>query len=414
LQRELIDKLKSEKSKLKLKDKIKQASFFYHANAKIKAHLQEQESAKEIAFYKRMLKKRGMVLPDKSVLSQYLADRLTKRDIHPCKKSKGDLHIFLTYQLNNWESVLLPALKPFGKVSEFEWRMHGFDIKSENWIEKRRNMNKTMLDYFHKVNSEEKVDIVVAYLSGYTCDPAILREMGQSGSIILNFCWDDKLGFRGKKIGDRWTGTAAIASAVDLNLTNAPESCNKYFAEGGLSMFWPEAAHPSIHKPYDIPFEFDVSVLGGNYGWRPDFVKSLHNMGIKVNCYGNGWPGGPLSNEESVKLYSKSRINLGFSGVGHSKNLLCLKGRDFEVPMSGGLYLTQHNPELSLVYEIGTDILTYKNELDCYQKIKWVLENPSTAALIRKNGMNRALHDHTWENRFTEVFSLIGMLNNSI
>ena len=42
-----------------------------------------------------------------------------------------------------------------------------------------------------------------------------------------------------------------------------------------------------------------------------------------------------MSNEEMVKLYSCSRINLGFAGVGHSKKLMCREGRDFEVPMSG-------------------------------------------------------------------------------
>ena len=106
--------------------------------------------------------------------------------------------------------------------------------------------------------------------------------MEQIRAVIFNFNWDDKLGFHGRMVGGRWTGPAALASVVDVNLTNAPESCIKYFAEGGLAMFWPEAAHPDIHKPYDLPFEYDVSFVGGKYGWRPKFIARLQKMGIKV------------------------------------------------------------------------------------------------------------------------------------
>ena len=175
-------------------------------------------------------------------------------------------------------------------------------------------------------------------------------------------------------------------------------------------MFWPEAAHPDSHKPYDIPFDFDVSFIGKKYGWRPKFIARLLKMGINITCFGNGWGNGPLSDEEMIKLYSRSKINLGFAGVGHSKKLMCLKGRDFEVPMSEGLYLTQDNPELSLVYEVGKEIVTYKNEEDCADKIKQLLANPDEADKIRKAGRIRALRDHTWEKRFEDVFRLSGIM----
>ena len=125
------------------------------------------------------------------------------------------------------------------------------------------------------------------------------------------------------------------------------------------------------------------------------------------------WLGnGPLSDEEMIKLYSRSRINLGFAGSGYSKKLMCLKGRDFEVPMSGGLYLTQDNPELSLVYEVGKETMTYKDEKDSAEKIKWLFANPEEAAKIREAGRKRALKDHTWEKRFEEVFSIAGLLRD--
>lgn len=212
-------------------------------------------------------------------------------------------------------------------------------------------------------------------------------------------------------VGGRYTSTAAIASVVDLNLTNSPESIIKYRVHGGLGMYWPKGACHDIHKPYRTRFEFDVSFVRGKYGWRPKFVERLQKMDIKVTCFGNGWENGPLSNEEMVRLYSLSRINLGFAAVGHSKKLMCLKGRDFEVPMSGGLYLTQDNPELSLVYEVGKEIVTYQKVRDCAEKIRYLLDHPEEAAKIRKAGRERALKDHTWERRFERIFKMVGLLN---
>jgi len=395
---------------MRLRNEIKRIPLIYFANSYLKSRLQERKAKNELNYYHNKAAVNGEILPENDVISHLLKARLKKRGIKTNSKPKGELHIFLTYSLNNWENVLPIAIKPFGRISEFEWSVQGLNVKSKNWIDHRTQMNTMMLEYFHKVNSEVPVDVVVSYLSGYVCDPVVIQEMGKSGAIVFNFCWDDKLGFRGKKVGGRWSGPAALASVVDLNLTNSPESRIKYLGEGGLAMFWPEAANPYFHKPYELPFEYDVSVVGGNYGWRPSFVTKLRNMGVKVTCFGNGWPNGSLTDEETVKLYSRSRINLGFAGVGHSRKLMCLKGRDFEVPMSGGLYLTQDNPELSLVYEVGKEILTYKDEIDCAQKIKWLLENPDIANKIRHAGRARALKNHTWEKRFNSIFYLSGIV----
>ncbi len=372
--------------------------------------MQERCASREQAFYCEEARTKNLIVPEETELIGVLKKRFASRGIRLRAKSKGELHVFVAFALFNWEGVFPKALESFGKISTFEWHSLGFETLSEDWLKQRDTMNAVMLESFYKAHKEKPIDAVVGYLSGYTVSPNVLSEMAKCGVAIFNFCWDDKLYFRGKIMGGRWTGPAALASVVDLNLTNAPDSCIKYMVEGGLAMFWPEAAHHEMHKPYDVPFEFDVSFVGGKYGWRPRFIQKLQKLGIKVTCFGKGWENGPLSDEEMVKLYSRSRINIGFGGVGHSRKLMCLKGRDFEVPMSGGLYLTQDNPELSLVYEVGKEILTYKNEKDCAEKIQWLLANPEEAAKIRKAGRERALKDHTWEKRFEKVLRLAGIM----
>ena len=380
------------------------------AYAAFKGRQQERTAAADLEFYTRQAASLGIKVKEGAALAGALSQRLAGRGLYVTARAKGDLHVFLAYPLNNWESVLEKALRPFGKLTVFEWKSRGYDDMAADWGSRRDAMNAEMLDAFRRANAEMKVDVVVGYLSGWNTLPSVPAEMGKAGAVVLNFCLDDKLHFRGIRMGGRYLGPCDLAKEVDLNLTSAQESLVKYFVEGGLAMFWPEGAQPELHKPYELPFEFDVSFVGKNYGWRPAFIRNLRQAGIKVTCFGSGWENGPLSDERMIKLYSRSRINLGFSGIGYSKRLMGLKGRDFEVPMSGGLYLTQHNPELETLYKAGEEIFTYHDEKDCAETIKGLLADPARAERVRKAGRARALRDHTWERRFEDAFRLAGIL----
>jgi spore maturation protein CgeB len=111
-----------------------------------------------------------------------------------------------------------------------------------------------------------------------------------------------------------------------------------------------------------------------------------------------------------VRLYSRSRINLGFGGVEGHGETYCLKGRDFEIPMSGGLYLTEYHPELERVYDVGTEIVAYRGFDDLKAKIRHLLAKPDEAEAIRRAGFRRARRDHTWEMRFERLFSLMNLV----
>jgi hypothetical protein len=63
----------------------------------------------------------------------------------------------------------------------------------------------------------------------------------------------------------------------------------------------------------------------------------LREAGVHTEAFGPGWPSGPLSMEEMVRSWSRSRNNLSFRDVLGHKETYCLKERDFEIHMSGGL-----------------------------------------------------------------------------
>ena len=360
--------------------------------------------------YQKLAEDRGLGNVCEADIWQQVRARLQGRGEKRWPRAQGDLHIFLAYYLSNWESVLPQAFSTFGPVSTFEWRSRGFNDEGAEWPDKRDDMNRAMLAEFRRVSEREPIDVVIGYLSGHNTSAETVFQMAQNGAAVLNFCWDDKLRFPGRKVGGRFPSPAGIAHAVDLNVTNAPDSVAKYLVHGGLAVFAPEAAHPAIHRPFDLAFEYDITFIGNANGWRPFFMEELKHAGLGVECFGCGWPNGVLDDDDLVKMVSRSRINLGLGFNGNVRRLLSLKGRDFEVPMCGGLYLTQDNPELRLVYDVGQEIVTFSKPLDCARVAHELLEDPTRAEAIRRAGRRRALTEHTYEARWGRILRRAGLL----
>jgi len=381
------------------------------ANASLKSWLAERDAAATMRRYEQLARTNQWKVPSGEALRSALRSRIVERARRAdWPRPVGDLHIFLPYSLCNWEAVLPESLAPFGEVSVFEWRSQGFDELAPDWLQRRDEMNRAMLAAFESARRRRPIDVVVGYLSGNNVAPKVLQQMAEGGAVITNFCFDDKTCWPGVIRGGRHTSTAGIAQAVDLNLTSDPNGAVRYFAHGGLAMFHPEAADPGSYFPVDVGFEFDVSFVGACYGWRPRLIAGLHRSGINVTCFGKGWPRGAIANEQMNGVYARSRINLGCGGIGYSRSLLCLKGRDFEVPMAGALYLTQDNPELARVFDVGREILTYRDIDDCANTIRCLLQDSDRAADIRRGARMRSVKDHTYEARWSTVLRMLGAI----
>ena len=86
-----------------------------------------------------------------------------------------------------------------------------------------------------------------------------------------------------------------------------------------------------------------------------------------------------------------------------------IKGRDFEVPACRGLLLTQNVEALGDYYERESEVLTYNGFDDLVAKIRWAPDHPADAEMVREAGYRRVLRDHTYEQRFAEIFRQAGV-----
>jgi spore maturation protein CgeB len=362
---------------------------------------------REQDYYQKRFRQMEMAIPDDDTLRSELKKRFPL--IVP--KRKGELNIIALYHHYNWENYSLkPALEKFGQIRHYDW-FDKFNHQNKNWHKSiKAKMNRELINQVNKWMAEGRADIIFTYLSGELVEPETLRAIRNHGVPIINLALNDKEHFIGKIKNGRAWGTRDICRYFDLCWTSTQDALVKYCAEGTLPLYLPEGANPDIHKPYEVEKSIDVSFVGQCYGNRAAVIDELQRQGINVEAYGIGWSNGTLPTEEMVKMYSRSKINLGFGGVAGHKNIFCLKGRDFEIPMSGGFYLTEDHPELTVAFHPGEEILTYSGIEDLLQKIKHYLNHPAEAEAIRKKGYARALKDHSWEMRFDKLFHILGLL----
>jgi hypothetical protein len=357
--------------------------------------------------YETYFEERGLVIPDETAIRLAMKNRFP--DLRP--KPKGELRIFAVYHHYNWEDhSLKPALEKFGTVRHYDW-FETFNHRRKGWrTSGKREMNRDLAARIGRWVAEDRPDVIFTYLSGEVVSPETVQAIRVLGVPMIHFSLNDKEQFAGKVRGGLAFGSRDICRFFDLCWTSTEDALKKYCVEGAIPYHLPEGANPEIHRPWETEKTMDVSFVGQCYGNRPGIIRRLGEEGIRVEAFGYGWPNGPLSTEEMIRLYSKSRINLGFGGVAAHDDTFCLKGRDFEIPMSGGLYLTEYHPELEGVYDIGREIVAYGGFDDLMVKIRHLLTNPEEAEAIRRAGFRRARRDHTWEMRFERVFRLMNLL----
>jgi len=362
---------------------------------------------RELNHYNAMFESRHLSLPDDEAIQKTMKRKFP--NLKP--KGKGNLNIIAIYHNYNWENESLrPSLEKFGQVRHYDW-FEQFNHQRKDWHTSiKGKMNEDLLYQTKQWIKNDSTDVIFTYLSGELISPEAMQKLSSFGVQMINLALNDKESFIGKIINGQATGMLDICRYFDICWTSTEDALKKYCVEGAQPIYLPEGANPEIHKPYNLEKNIDVSFVGQRYGNRPAIIQALKDHGIHVEAFGKGWPTGPLSTEEMVKTYSRSKINLGFGGVAGHQDTFCLKGRDFEIPMSGGLYLTEYSPELERVFEIEKEILTYRTFDELVKKIQYLLDHPDEAEAIRKAGHRRAVSEHTWKMRFEKIFTLMGLI----
>jgi hypothetical protein len=272
-------------------------------------------------------------------------------------------------------------------------------------------MNELVLPALRQAHETRPVDWVFVYASGLEiAADTIERITAELGIPTVNLCLDDKQSWTGPFMGDHHAGQIGIASAFDLSWTSARVACEWYLVEGGRPLFMPEGFNAAVYQPSQIAQDIPVSFIGGAYGYRPAVVNYLLRHGVPLQTFGTGWPHSVWV-EDIVEIINRSVINLGMGGIGYTELLTNVKGRDFEIPgTGGGVYLTSFNPDLAQSFVVGGEILCYNNRDEMLELIRYYLAHPEEARAIAERGRERCLREHRWLHRYRKILKILGIL----
>lgn len=374
-----------------------------------------------------------------------------------------------SFQSNLWRNNLYQPLVDLGHdVVEFQYNLSETfqNLNPENAAQKsficknRPKVTKELLRQIKAANSEKPVDLFFSYFYDACVLPEAIDEIKEMGIKTVN--WYCNGSYQLHLVSE-------ISPHYDWCLVPEKFRIKDYVAMGANPIYCQEAANPNIYKQYNLPVEFDVTFVGQAYGDRPALIKYLLDNGIDVRVWGWGWKshssgingksthllsiasligkklmtssgwqlvgkeiknkihedlnmgkcsskmtlpssilGGVLSDKEMIQMYSRSKINLGFSTCGNTheseNRILQVRLRDFEVPMSGGFYMVEYMEELEEFFKIDEEIVCYIDKEDMAAKIKYYLEHDEEREKIRQAGHKRCLRDHTWHKRFEMAF----------
>lgn len=338
--------------------------------------------------------------------------------------------------------VLLPSFDTHRHMQACMGGVDGIDAQAA-----RELYSELFVKDAQRCQQEHGLDLVVAYVWSVHLFPAAIQQVRALGvPVVLFYC----------NAAHQFHLVEEIAPCFDVCMVPEQQALAKYRAVGAHPIHIQMAADPGMYRPYDTPRQYDVSFVGQHYLNRMDYVAYLAWHGVDVHVWGPGWReltdfvnglpwyrqirrrigdakrslqrsvhvkpkilpppydrfGRVLSDEAMVRLTSQSHISLNFSEVqdgltGEIKRHIRL--RDFEIPMSGGLMMTGYQEELSLYYEIGKEIVCYDTPAELLDKCRYYLKHDDEAEAIRRAGLQRALRDHTWANRFQQLFDYMGL-----
>ena len=83
--------------------------------------------------------------------------------------------------------------------------------------------------------------------------------------------------------------------------------------------------------------------------------------------------------------------------------------RDIEAPMAGACYLTEWTEGLSELYDLTTEIETYRNAEELADRATELAADAKRRASLRKNGQRRALSDHSIPCTIAKIANRLGI-----
>lgn len=182
--------------------------------------------------------------------------------------------------------------------------------------------------------------------------------------------------------------------------------------------FDPNVYHPKQISPTDIKkYQCDIGMIASYYDKRGELLNAVH--GFNVAVWGMGWKKSPelkqfppgtlrgksLTGRQIATAYNVIKI---CPNAHHSQSILGgLNMRTFEIPGAGGFQITDYIEGMEEHFEIGKEIVVYQFPVHFRELAEYYLKHDDERKAIAKRGYERAIRDHTYEQRLKKIFEVL-------
>lgn len=107
----------------------------------------------------------------------------------------------------------------------------------------------------------------------------------------------------------------------------------------------------------------------------------------------------------SCKIFHLSKINLNITLPSIESGL---PQRVFDIMACGGFVLTNYQPEIDDLFEIGREIEVFRDQSELLEKVRWYLSHEQERLQIAINGYQKVCQAHNYPTRIQTMLDLAG------
>ncbi|MFO7446248.1 MAG: glycosyltransferase [Ignavibacteriaceae bacterium] len=280
----------------------------------------------------------------------------------------------------------------------------GWDFAHYDFIDRGSTIGlDLMTEELYEFAKKEQPSHIFAVLFDFHKDPKheVFKRLSELGITTIHWFCDDH--WRYEKYSSK------VAPNFDFICTTANSALQKYKQQNifdkVIKTQW--ACNHELYIPYNVKKDIDVSFIGQPHGNRREVISSLLNKNINVEYFGFNWQNRPrLPFHQMVRMFSRSKINLNLSNSNDNLSQQ-IKGRNFEIPGTKSLLLTDKAENLEEYYENGKEIVIFNSTDELAEKIGYYLNHPGEGQKIAQNAYQRTIKEHTWFHRYDDIFNHI-------
>lgn len=139
--------------------------------------------------------------------------------------------------------------------------------------------------------------------------------------------------------------------------------------------------------------------------WGPRLPRKFSTIPLIFGKLGRAYGGRFIWGEEYAKAVKLSKIFLAFDAAPQIRK--SMSARMYTAVGCGAFYMCQHVDGIEDLFVPDKEIVTFRNEDEMIDKIKFYLKNDSLRKQIADAGKSRALKEHTYKVRTWQMLRII-------